>query len=147
MDITSAKQLETLTQRLSLKIGPRRASMRLEVGVYDLVQEVLLKAVKRGLNEVEEADLDYMAEDVLKDAYRRQKNAFKAEQAYASWGEGPEDRLWEKLEEALEGRSWEEQRLVRLLRAGHSLKEAAETCGLSSWQARKRLLSLRNSVT
>lgn len=139
-------QYKVVEKLLKPKIAPRIASMRLEVGVYDLIHETLLKGLKRGLNTISDSQWEMMAEDVLKDAYRKQKRAKQAEQGWVEGVEPPEDQLWERLDEALEGRSWEEKRLVRLLRAGHSLRESAEQCGLSPWQARKRLLKLRNTL-
>lgn len=143
MDVLEHKYITSLIRP---QIGSRRASLKLDVGVDDLIQETLLKGLKRGLNTVAESEWRWMAEEVLKDALRKQRRQREAESGYTDRGEGSSDQLWDKLEEILEGRTWEEQRIVRLLRAGHTLAEVSSACGLSPWQIRKRLTTLKNSV-
>jgi len=138
---------ENTYKMLRQMASTQRKMLRLQVDTDDVVQEALVKGLKSGQEALTEGGWATLVASVAKDALRAQKRALKAEgvwlqkESLQDIGEG------ERIDEALEGASFEEKKLVRMLRNGYSLKEAADACGLSGWQARKRLLRLRNSVT
>jgi DNA-directed RNA polymerase specialized sigma24 family protein len=140
------RQIELLVApRIRGFIGRLRAT---PVGYDDLLQETLLKGLKRGLKLIGDEGLwCKMADDTCFEAIRRENLDRKASMEWLARVESPVDHLWQKLEDILEGQDWAVQKAVRMLRSGESLKVAAEGAGLSPWQLRKRLLKLRNSVT
>lgn len=144
MNTLEVKPLESTLRPI---LSVLRKKYRIAVGLDDLVQETLLRALKQPPTESIEGWCWKIGRNVCIDLYRKQAREKDASERFLLDLEDKGPDYAGLLEEVLQGASWEVKKVARLYTYGYSGEEIARECGISTRQVRRRLAVLRNSVT
>ena len=134
------KTLETLTSLIRPVLARYSHQLPPHVGVDDLVQEVLLKVVEKGLEEMEDGYLRIVARNVALDAIAS-KNPASLPLDAAEDVPVEADALWQQrvwLESQMRNMGWDVEKLLRLKLKGLTQEQLAIEFGCSSREIRRR---------